>query len=70
MKSTKQPSDKRKQSFYFPQLMLEEIQKESIRQDRSLSYIIQCAWKEARKTIMSYPNTPLASSPPDDADEE
>lgn len=70
MKSTKQPSDKRKQSFYFPQLMLEEIQKESIRQDRSLSYIIQCAWKEARKTIMSYPRTPLSSSPPDNDDQE
>lgn len=68
MKSTKQPSDKRKQSFYFPQLMLEEIQKESIRQDRSLSYIIQCAWREARKTIMSYPETPLASVSLDDAE--
>lgn len=70
MKSTKQPSDKRKQSFYFPQLMLEEIQNESIRQDRSLSYIIQCAWKEARKIIMSYPSTPLSSSQPDGEDEE
>ncbi len=61
MNSPKQTSDKRKQSFYFPQKMLEEIQKEAIRQDRSLSYIIQCAWKESRKTIMSYPDTPLAS---------
>lgn len=67
MKSTKQPSDKRKQSFYFPQLMLDEIQKESIRQDRSLSYIIQCAWREARKTIMSYPDTPLTPVLSDDA---
>lgn len=66
MKSQKQPSDKRKQSFYFPQTMLEEIQKEAIRQDRSLSYIIQCAWKESRKTIMSYPDTPLASMSLDD----
>lgn len=52
-------SDKRKQSFYFPQDMIVEIEREAIRQDRSISYIMQAAWKEARKSIMSYPSHPL-----------
>ena len=46
-------SDKRKQSLYFPEKMLEEITKEATRQDRSLSWIVQKAWKAARKDIMS-----------------
>ena len=36
--------DKRKQSMYFPEAMLTEIQHEADRQDRSLSWIIQRAW--------------------------
>ena len=34
-------SDKRKQSLYFPEEMLKEIQEEATRQDRSLSWIVQ-----------------------------
>ncbi len=49
-------SDKRKQSLYFPEAMLKEIQHEAARQDRSLSWIVQKAWKIARKTIMQYPS--------------
>ena len=41
-------SDKRKQSLYFPEDMLKEIQAEAARQDRSLSWIVQKAWKIAR----------------------
>ena len=49
-------SDKRKQSLYFPEDMLTEIQHEAARQDRSLSWIVQKAWKIARKTIQQYPS--------------
>ena len=41
-------TDKRKQSLYFPEDMLNEIQAEANRQDRSLSWIVQQAWKIAR----------------------
>jgi len=49
-------SDKRKQSLYFPEEMLTEITAEANRQDRSLSWIVQKAWKIARKEIMKYPS--------------
>src|SRR5205814_567784 len=44
-------TDKRKQSLYFPEDMLREIQEEANRQDRSLSWIVQQAWKIARVEI-------------------
>ena len=49
-------SDKRKQSLYFPETMLKEIQEEAARQDRSLSWIVQKAWKVGRREIMKYPS--------------
>jgi uncharacterized small protein (TIGR04563 family) len=49
-------SDKRKQSLYFPEEMLKEIQDEAMRQDRSLSWIVQKAWKSARKDIARIPS--------------
>ena len=49
-------SDKRKQSLYFPEDMLKEIQEEAMRQDRSLSWIVQKAWKIARTEIQKYPS--------------
>ena len=49
-------SDKRKQSLYFPEEMLKEIGAEATRQDRSLSWIVQKAWKAARKDIMKIPS--------------
>lgn len=52
----KSGSDKRKQSLYFPEDMLKEIQEEAARQDRSLSWIVQKAWKIARKDIRKYPS--------------
>jgi uncharacterized small protein (TIGR04563 family) len=48
--------DKRKQSLYFPEEMLKEIGNEATRQDRSLSWIVQKAWKAARKEMMSIPS--------------
>jgi uncharacterized small protein (TIGR04563 family) len=60
-------SDKRKQSLYFPEEMLKEIQQEATRQDRSLSWIVQKAWKISRKEIMKYPSVnDLADDSPDD----
>ena len=49
-------SDKRKQSLYFPEDMLEEIQQEAGRQDRSLSWVVQQAWKVARSEIRRMPS--------------
>lgn len=45
-----------KQSLYFPEHMLEEIQKEAKRQDRSISWIVQQAWKVARGELRKIPS--------------
>jgi uncharacterized small protein (TIGR04563 family) len=68
-------TDHRKQSLYFPEDMLEEIQREATRQDRSLSWIVQQAWKVARGDIRKMPSVndvltpsartaPVAATPP------
>jgi uncharacterized small protein (TIGR04563 family) len=49
-------TDKRKQSLYFPEDMLKEIKAEASRQDRSLSWIVQKAWKIARAEVSRYPS--------------
>ena len=49
-------TDKRKQSLYFPEDMLKEIQEEANRQDRSLSWVVQQAWRIARSEIMRFPS--------------
>ena len=49
-------ADKRKQSLYFPEEMLKEIQMEANRQDRSLSWIVQQAWRIAQKEIKRFPS--------------
>jgi uncharacterized small protein (TIGR04563 family) len=49
-------TDKRKQSLYFPEEMLKEIQDEANRQDRSLSWIVQQAWRIARGEIKKFPS--------------
>jgi uncharacterized small protein (TIGR04563 family) len=59
-------SDKRKQSLYFPEEMLKEIGDEATRQDRSLSWIVQKAWKTARKDIMKIPSVNELSGGGDD----
>ena len=51
------PTDKRKQSLYFPEEMLREIQEEATRQDRSLSWIMQQAWRAARAQVAKIPGT-------------
>lgn len=45
-----------KQSLYFPENMLEEIQKEAKRQDRSISWIVQQAWRVARSDLRKIPS--------------
>lgn len=49
-------ANKRKQSLYFPQTMLEEIKSEAQRLDRSLSWMIQRAWKLAREELARFPS--------------
>jgi uncharacterized small protein (TIGR04563 family) len=49
-------TDKRKQSLYFPEDMLKEIQEEATRQDRSMSWVVQMAWKLARNEIHRFPS--------------
>jgi uncharacterized small protein (TIGR04563 family) len=50
-------SDKRKQSLYFPEDMLQEIQQEAARLDRSLSWVVQQGWKRARVQIKAFPSS-------------
>ncbi len=49
-------TDHRKQSLYFPEEMLKEIEIEAGRQDRSLSWIVQQAWKIARSDLRKIPS--------------
>lgn len=49
-------TDNRKQSLYFPEEMLVEIQREANRQDRSLSWIVQQAWRLAKGEIHRFPS--------------
>ena len=58
-------TDHRKQSLYFPEEMLKEIEHESGRQDRSLSWIVQQAWKIARERIKSFPAVNDVAGAPD-----
>lgn len=63
-------TDKRKQSLYFPDEMLREIQEEALRQDRSLSWIVQMAWKLARAEIRRMPSPTDPDSGPSLPDEK
>lgn len=48
-------TDKRKQSLYFPDSMLRELNKEKDRQDRSLSWIVQRCVRIALPEIRKLP---------------
>lgn len=50
------PKSKRKQSFYFPEDMLTEISDEAERLDRSLSWVVQLAWRMSRQDIAKVPS--------------
>lgn len=49
-------TDKRKQSLYFPESMLQEIQHEATRLDRSLSWIVQRCVKIGLPEIRKLPS--------------
>jgi len=63
-------TDKRKQSLYFPEDMLREIQVEANRQDRSLSWIVQQAWRLARPEIIRFPSVNDVVADENDHDHE
>jgi len=57
-------STKRKVTLYFNSVMLAETQHEAIRQDRSISWIIQAAWRKARDEIRKLPTAARGDAPP------
>jgi uncharacterized small protein (TIGR04563 family) len=63
-------SDKRKQSLYFPEDMLNEIKTEAARQDRSLSWIVQKAWRIARAEIRKFPSVNEEGGEGEERDDE
>jgi uncharacterized small protein (TIGR04563 family) len=61
-------TDKRKQSLYFPETMLQEIQREAARLDRSLSWIVQRCVKIGLTDIRRLPSVnDVPDSDEDDA---
>jgi len=56
-------SDRRKQSLYFPREMLEEIDAEATRLDRSMSWVIQRAWQAARERLSRMPGAAFPRAP-------
>jgi uncharacterized small protein (TIGR04563 family) len=59
-------TDKRKQSLYFPESMLQDIQHEATRLDRSLSWIVQRCVKIGLPEIRKLPSV----NEPDDETED
>ena len=61
-------TDKRKQSLYFPEMMLKEIQREADRLDRSLSWIVQRCIRAGLPGLRKLPSTdgqPIPTPEPD-----
>ncbi|MDH5671331.1 MAG: TIGR04563 family protein [Myxococcales bacterium] len=56
-------TDKRKQSLYFPQVMLKDIQLEADRLDRSLSWIVQRCVKVGLPELRKLPSTEEPATP-------
>jgi uncharacterized small protein (TIGR04563 family) len=59
--SSMSSSQKKKVTLYFNAGMLAETQKEALRQDRSVSWIIQAAWRLAREEIRQAPGAVTGS---------
>jgi uncharacterized small protein (TIGR04563 family) len=49
-------SPKKKVTLYFSSAVLGETQQEAIRQDRSISWIMQAAWRLARDEVRRLPD--------------
>lgn len=62
-------TDKRKQSLYFPETMLEDIQHEAARLDRSLSWIVQRCVKIGLSEIRKLPSVNDIPDSSDDSSE-
>jgi uncharacterized small protein (TIGR04563 family) len=63
-------SQKRKVTLYFNSAMLAETQKEAIRQDRSVSWIIQAAWRLARDEVKRMPSSGMPATAADSVHDE
>jgi uncharacterized small protein (TIGR04563 family) len=50
-------TDKRKQSLYFPEVMLADLQREADRLDRSLSWVVQRCVRAGLPTLEKQPST-------------
>ena len=48
--------DKRKQSLYFPDEMVREIEAEARRLDRSNSWVVQYVWKHGKQALAKIPS--------------
>lgn len=46
---------KKKMTLYFTESVVNETKQEALRQDRSLSWIMEVAWKIARERLQSMP---------------
>ena len=51
---------KKKVTLYLPEELLEKTKAEAIRQDRSLSWILQMAWVMSQDELAKFPTVPLA----------
>jgi uncharacterized small protein (TIGR04563 family) len=58
-------SPKKKVTLYFSASVLGETQHEAIRQDRSISWIIQAAWRIARDEVRRLPSYSQNDMAPD-----
>ncbi len=61
-------SPKKKVTLYFSSAVLGETQQEAIRQDRSISWIMQAAWRLARDEVRRLPDygqEPASATPGD-----
>ncbi len=54
---------KKKVTLYVPEDMLQETKEEALRQDRSISWIFQTAWRLSRDEMRRYPGVDDLWSP-------
>lgn len=59
-------TDKRKQSLYFPEAMLTDLQREADRLERSLSWVVQRCVRAGLPSLGKQASTPEPSRPDGD----
>jgi uncharacterized small protein (TIGR04563 family) len=57
------PPGKRRQTLYLPSDMANEIAGEAVRQDRSICWLMQRAWRLARAEVARFPARPVLPAP-------